>query len=129
MSTPTVITSALIWEKLDAIEKLLSQTKRKRRFKGLLLSDISKDLRVSSEFIVKEWILTGKLLAIKIGGENRTRGGYRVSEEDYIEFLEELMKAEDREEERIIFIKSPEQIIKDFQRENGLLKEKKRKRN
>lgn len=129
MGTPTVITSTLIWEKLDAIEKLLLQTKRKRRFEGLLLNDIAKDLRVTSNFIVKEWILTGKLPAIKIGGENRTRGGYRVSEENYIKFLEELIKAEDREEEQIIFIKSPEQIIKDFQREHGLLKEKKRKRN
>lgn len=111
---PNLITSDIIWEKLDTIEKLLSKTKRKRKFNGLLLADIAKDLRVSSNFIIKEWILTGKLPAVKIGGENRTRGGYRVSEENYIEFLEELTKAEDREEEKVVFIRTPQQIIDDF---------------
>lgn len=111
---PTLITSDVLWEKLNNIESLLSQTKRKRRFNGLLLSDIAKDLRVTSNFIVKEWILTGKLPAIKIEGENRVRGGYRISEENYIEFLEEMIKADDREEEKVVFIKTPKQIIDEF---------------
>ncbi len=111
---PTLITSQILYEKLDAIEKLL--TKRGRMFEGLLINDIVKDLKVSAEFVIKEWIETGKLPAVNVGGKERVRGGWRISIHNYIEFLEQLAKTATKEEQKVIFINSPQQIIDEFHR-------------
>lgn len=116
---PTIITQDILWEKLDAIEKMLSTPKQKRMFEGLLVNDIVKDLKVNAEFVITEWILTGKLKAINVGGKDRVRGGWRISIHDYIEFLETLITANDRETEKVVFIRSPKQIIEDFHKQNS----------
>ena len=121
-----IYTSEQLWEKLDEIEKMLSKKKQMRMFEGLLINDIVKDLKVSAEFVIKEWIETGKLPAINIGGKNRVRGGWRISIHNYIEFLEQLVKTTDKEEQKIIFINSPQQIIDNFHK--GLKQKGKRKK-
>lgn len=122
---PALITQDILYDKLNAIEQMLRRAKQKRMFEGLLVNDIVKDLKVSAEFVINEWIETGKLKAINVGGKERVRGGWRISLHDYIEFLENMNNNQTPDEEKVIFLKSPEQIIRDFQKERGLLKERK----
>ncbi|MBS3945284.1 MAG: hypothetical protein KGZ42_07295 [Melioribacter sp.] len=115
---PAIVTQNILWEKLDSIEKMLQAGKHQRLFKGLLINDIVKDLKVTADFVLREWILTGKLKAVKVGGEGRLRGGWRISLFDYVEFLKTLESNLSPEEERIIFVKSPKQIIEEFSKSN-----------
>lgn len=88
---------------------------KNRMFNALLISDIVKDLRVNSDYVKSEWIETGLLPAVKLP---RLKGGYRIALNDYLVFLENLKFRP--EEEKKIFRKSVEDIIKEFhRRENG----------
>lgn len=105
-----------ILNKLSKIEKYIGV--KERMFEGLLVSDIVKDLRVNADYVVNEWILAGKLRAVKLPGQNRSKGGYRISLNDYLNFLESIQFTP--EEEKIVFVRRPEDIVKDFKRKREM---------
>lgn len=115
---PTIITSDIIWQKLESIEKMIASTKQKRMFNGLLVNDIVNDLKVTADFVIKEWITPGKLKAVYVGGKDRVRGGWRISLDDYIQFLHDL-KSNSTDENKIMYIPSPQQIINEFHKQRN----------
>jgi hypothetical protein len=101
----------LLYKELQSIKRGLGV--KERMFEGLLIADIVKDLRVNAEYVIREWILTGKLKAVKLPG-GRTQGGYRISMNDYMDFLESIKINTDVEE--VVFLRRPEDIVRDFHR-------------
>lgn len=125
---PNLITSDVIWNKMDTIERMLKNFgARNNLFNALLVNDIVKDMKVTAEYVIKNWLETGLLPAIKLKDEDRKKGGWRISRTDYIEFLEKFFYEVQPEKQKIIFLEDPKQIVKRMQKELGIETKKNKK--
>lgn len=120
MKKPTVITQSDLWDYLEQLHKKFNEVLETKKLEGtLLLTEIIEDLRCNYDWLLKQ-INEGNLKAYFLKDVERKRGGWRVEKADYQEFKKQLRFDNDRKE--FVFIKSVDDIVKEFKLEKGLVK-------
>lgn len=126
MKKPSLITQSDLWDYLDKLHKKFSEVLEAKNLEGtLLLTEIVEDLRCNYDWLLKQ-IKEGNLKAYFLKDTDRKRGGWRIERKDYEDFKRQLQFDPTREE--YVFIKPIENIVKEFQLENGLFERTKSNR-